>query len=131
MSEINSVVGQSLGQKIAYWITTILIAFVLISGGVSELMRPQALMEGMRHLGYPDYVCTIIGIWKLLGAVAILAQRLPRLKEWAYAGIVIDLTGASASHFAVGDDAMKIAVPLIITVITFASWALRPSTRRL
>jgi DoxX-like family len=85
----------------------------------------------MTDLGYPGYVALILGVWKLLGGVVVLAPGLPRLKEWAYAGMIFDLTGAAASHAAVGDPAVNIATPLIIAVIVMASWALRPASRRL
>jgi hypothetical protein len=118
-------------RTIAYWVTTAMIAFVLGGGGVGDILRIQPVVEGMTKLGYPEYVCVILGVWKVLGALAILIPRTPLLKEWAYAGTVFDLTGAAASHFAVGDDAIKVAVPRLFTVLTIASWSLRPSTRRL
>src|SRR4051812_40398041 len=116
---------------IAYWLTTGLIAFVFLSGGAADVARPGFVMEGMTHLGYPAYFVLILGAWKVLGGVVILAPRLPRLKEWAYAGMVFDLTGAAASHAAVGDPAGKVVAPLIITGIALASWALRPESRTL
>jgi hypothetical protein len=64
---------------------------------------------------------------EVLGAGALLAPRTPRLKEWAYAGTVFDLTGAAATHFAVGDPAGKLVAPIVLTI---ASWALRPASRR-
>ncbi|HTV20564.1 MAG TPA: DoxX family protein, partial [Polyangiaceae bacterium] len=73
-------------KRIAYWLTTILICLALISGGIGELLKPPAAVQGMARLGYPAYVMTILGVWKLLGAFAILIPRFPRLKEWAYAG---------------------------------------------
>src|SRR5258705_5282722 len=88
-------------------------------------------MESMTHLGYPAYFVSILGVWKVLGGVAVLAPRLPRLKEWAYAGMLFDLTGAAASHAAVGDPAGKILAPLIISGIVIASWLLRPESRTL
>jgi uncharacterized membrane protein YphA (DoxX/SURF4 family) len=117
-------------RNIAYWITTGLTAFVFLSGGVNELARPAFLMKGMIHLGYPVYFVTILGVWKVLGGITILLPRLPRLKEWAYAGMFFDLSGASASHASVGDPAIKIATPLIILCIVIASWALRPKSRK-
>jgi uncharacterized membrane protein YphA (DoxX/SURF4 family) len=120
-----------MARRIAYWVTTGLTAFVFLSGGVTDLARPAFLMEGMTHLGYPAYFVLILGVWKVLGAAAVLAPRSPRLKEWAYAGMVFDLTGAAASHAAVGDPMGKIAAPLIITGIVTASWALRPGSRKL
>ena len=118
-------------RRIAYWVTTVLTAFVFLSGGAADLARPAFLMEGMTHLGYPAYFVIILGAWKVLGGLAVLAPRSPRLKEWAYAGMLFDLTGAAASHAAVGDPAGKIAAPLIILGIVAASWALRPESRQL
>ena len=118
-------------RYIAYWITTALTAFVFLSSGPFELARPPSLMQGMAHLGYPAYFVTILGVWKILGGIVILAPRLPRVKEWAYAGMLFDLTGATASHASVGDPVAKIVTPLIILGIVMASWALRPESRRL
>jgi hypothetical protein len=74
---------------------------------------------------------TILGVWKVLGAIAILVPRFPRLKEWAYAGIFFDLTGAAATWAAVGGsgEAFHIIAPLIIAGFTVASWGLRPQSR--
>lgn len=121
----------SWGRTIAYWLTTAIIIFVMGSGGVADTMRIPAVTEGMSHLGYPVYFCVILGIWKVLAAVAFVIPRTPRLKEWAYAGTFFDLTGAAASHFAVGDPPLKLVAPLIFVLITIASWALRPPSRRL
>ncbi len=85
----------------------------------------------MTLLGYPAYFVIILGVWKVLGGIAVLVPGVPRLKEWAYAGMFFDLTGAAASHAAVGDPAAKIATPLILVVIVAASWALRPESRKL
>jgi uncharacterized membrane protein YphA (DoxX/SURF4 family) len=118
-------------RPIAYWVTTALTAFVFLSGGATDLARPGFLMEGMTKLGYPPYFVLILGAWKVLGGIVVLTPKLPRLKEWAYAGMVFDLTGAAASHAAVGDPAGKIATPLIIAGIVMVSWALRPESRKL
>jgi len=116
---------------IFYWIATALTAFVFLSGGVGELMRPAAVMEGMAHLGYPAYFVTILGVWKLLGGIAVLLPKTSLLKEWAYAGMFFDLSGAAASHASVGDPPLKVATPIIILGIVIASWALRPASRRI
>jgi DoxX-like family len=70
-------------------------------------------------------------VWKVLGGIAILVPRFPRLKEWAYAGIVFDLTGASVSHAVSGDGAPNVIVPLLLAAVAFASWSLRPQSRKL
>lgn len=118
-------------RKIAYAITTGLLALAFLAGGVFDLLRTPEVLEGMSHLGYPVYFASIIGLWKVLGAVAIVAPGFPRLKEWAYAGIFFDLTGAAVSHAAVGDPAGNIITPLVMLVIAAASWALRPDSRKL
>ena len=118
-------------RLIAYWIATALTAFVFLSGGAVDLARPEFAMEGMRHLGYPDYFALILGAWKVLGGIAVLLPGTPRLKEWAYAGMCFDLSGAAASHASVGDPLAKIATPLVLLCIVAASWALRPESRKL
>jgi uncharacterized membrane protein YphA (DoxX/SURF4 family) len=121
-------------KNIAYWTTTVLIAFFIGSGGLAQLARVPGTVDGFVHiLGYPLYFVTILGVWKVLGAIAILVPRFPRLKEWAYAGIFFDLTGAAASSAAVGGSggvyAFHILAPLILAVVLVASWALRPESR--
>ena len=120
-----------MARKIAYWVATTLTAFVMIAGGVTDLARPSFLLEGMTKLGYPAYFLLILGVWKVLGGVVVLTPGLPTLKEWAYAGMIFDLTGASLSHAAIGKPAGEIILPLVISAIVMASWALRPSARRL
>ncbi|MGD0366170.1 MAG: DoxX family protein [Acidobacteriaceae bacterium] len=118
-------------KSVAYWITTILVAFFM-TGGVSQIFQYRANPHGVvPALGYPMYFFLILGIWKVLGAIAILVPRFPRLKEWAYAGIFFDLTGAVASNIAVGGNAFHILAPLFLALVAVASWALRPPSRTL
>lgn len=119
-------------KSILYWVTTILVAVPIGTGGVAQVAHVQQNVDGFVHvLGYPLYFVTVLGVWKVLGAIAILVPRLPRLKEWAYAGIIFDLTGAAASWAAVGGpgEAFHIIAPLIIASFAMASWALRPESR--
>jgi hypothetical protein len=120
-------------KNIAYWTTTILIAFFIGSGGVAQMAQYHGNPHGVVPvLGYPMYFFAILGFWKVLGAIAILLPRFPRLKEWAYAGIFFDLTGAAASCAAVGVYgvyAFHILAPLFLAVLAVASWALRPESR--
>ena len=119
------------GKRVAYWICTVLVALSFLSGGVVDAVRLPAALEGMTHLGYPSYFMVILGIWKILGGAVVLLPRLPLVKEWAYAGMIFDLTGATASHVAVGDDIGHIVTPLVISALVVASWALRPPDRTL
>jgi uncharacterized membrane protein YphA (DoxX/SURF4 family) len=116
---------------VAYWITTILGPASFVIGGVLNLTRSEEVVSVLTHLGYPAYFASILGLWKLLGAIAVVVPRLPRLKEWAYAGFFFDLTAAAASRAAVGDSAGDIAAPLVFLALVLASWALRPASRTL
>lgn len=118
-------------KKMGYWTTTGLLAFFLASGGAMQLARVPANVEGVVHLGYPVYVTTIVGFWKVLGALALLWPRLPRLKEWAYAGAFFELTGAAASHAFSGGAAGHVILVSSLSLLVVASWALRPESRRL
>lgn len=118
-------------NAIAYWTTTAVVAFSMISGGAAQALGQHDTVAGVVRLGYPTYFVTLIGVWKVLGGLAIVAPRFPRLKEWAYAGIIFDLTGASISSAASGIGARHAIVPLVLAGIAVASWALRPASRRL
>jgi uncharacterized membrane protein YphA (DoxX/SURF4 family) len=118
-------------RAIGYWTTTTILALTLLSGGVAQMLGWHEAVEGVVRLGYPAYVVTIIGVWKLLGGIAVLVPRFPRLKEWAYAGVIIDLTGASISSAASDVGIRHVVTPLVLAIIALASWALRPEGRRL
>lgn len=115
---------------IAYWATTIVLASECLAGGVMGALQRQPFLGTATHLGYPAYFMTILGVWYVLAGLVLLAPRLPRLKEWAYAGLIFNYTGAAVSHIWVGDDAKALVGPLIFVGLTAASWALRPQTRR-
>jgi hypothetical protein len=122
-------------RTITYWMMTILVAAPIGSGGVAQMAQYHAAPHGVVPiLGYPMYFFAILGFWKFTGALAILVPRFPRLKEWAYAGIFFDLTGAAASCAAVGGYGaygFHVIAPLIISGFTVASWALRPENRKI
>ena len=125
-------------RKIAYWGATIMLASGMVGSGVQQLLRVEgegalapASVWGMAELGYPAYLLTLLGVWTLLGAVAILAPRFPLLKEWAYAGIGFLLTGAVFSHVAAGDAWYHSMIAVFLLVMTGLSWYLRPADRRL
>lgn len=118
-------------RTIAYWGTTGLLALAFLVGGAADSARAPNVVAGLAHLGYPAYFATLLGVWKVLGAAAVVVPRFPRLKEWAYAGMLFDLSGAAVSHAASHDPAGKVLVPLVLLGLTMASWALRPADRRL
>jgi hypothetical protein len=116
-------------RKIGYWAATSLTAAVLTFGALNELTHSARVVETLAHLGYPSFLPNILGAWKILAVIAILAPRFPRLKEWAYAGIFFDVSGAVVSHLMSGDGGSKIALPVVIGALAVTSWALRPSSR--
>jgi hypothetical protein len=123
-------------KSIGYWVATTLIALETFVGGITDLVRGRTeLVAGppvvgvVTHLGYPVYILTILGVWKLLGAVVIVVPGLPRLKEWAYAGVFFELTGAAASYALHGEITSDLAAPLILAALAMISWALRPEGR--
>ena len=119
-------------QTIGYWVTTALVVFELALGGVWDVLRVPQVRGLIERLGYPSYFLIILGIWKLLGAIALVIPKFPRLKEWAYAGVIFDLTGAVASLFSAGLIGLgTMAYPIFMIGVAVASWALRPPSRRL
>jgi uncharacterized membrane protein YphA (DoxX/SURF4 family) len=132
MTDLPSLTFSSRCRIIAYWVTTALVVSELALGGVWDILRVPQVRDLIERLGYPLYFLVILGIWKLLGAIALVVPRFPRLKEWAYAGVFFDLTGAVSSQLASGlIDAGTMAYPIIMTGVAVASWALRPPSRRL
>ena len=132
MTDPASSAFRSRPRIIAYWVTTALVVSELALGGVWDILRVPQVRALIERLGYPLYFLVILGTWKLLGAVALVIPRFPCLKEWAYAGVFFDLTGAVASQWASGLlDAATMAYPLVMTGVAVASWALRPPSRRL
>jgi uncharacterized membrane protein len=113
-----------------YWTATALVTAELAVGGMWDVLRVDQVSGVVARLGYPSYVLVVLGVWKVLGAVALLAPRFPRLKEWAYAGVVFADTTAIASHVWVGFGAGEVAVLVILLALTVVSWATRPPGRR-
>lgn len=118
-------------NRIIYWIATLWLSLGMVSTGIVQLIRMDQEVAMMTHLGYPLYILTILGVWKLLGVAAVLAPRLPLLKEWAYAGFFFSMSGAVFSHLAAGDGAMEFFGPVLLLVLTVVSWYFRPADRKL
>ena len=122
-------------KLLVYWVATAVFALLMLLFAIGELTASKDDIVQFRvQLGYPAYLLTILGVWKLLGVIALLVPGFPRLKEWAYAGFFFDLTGAAVSGVAsgaVGDPGDVILMFTILILILLASWALRPSRRTL
>lgn len=113
-----------------YWIISFPVLLETAVGIQWDLARTPYVIDVLTRLGFPPYLATILGISKILALVALLMPRTPRLKEWAYAGLLFVYVGAAACHVAVGDALGAVLTPLVLAVITLASWALRPPVRR-
>jgi hypothetical protein len=118
-------------QIITYWIATVIIALESIAGGVADIMQEPIYINILLHLGYPAYFSVILGLGKVLAAIAILIPGFPRLKEWAYAGLVFQFIGAITSQIIVGASAGMLIAPFIFLCLVIASWLLRPPSRRI
>jgi uncharacterized membrane protein YphA (DoxX/SURF4 family) len=118
-------------NKIIYWVATLWLALGMISTGIVQLIPLTEEAAKMQDLGYPLYFLMIIGIWKILGVVAILIPKFPLLKEWAYAGFFFIVSGAVFSHFARGDSAQEYFGPVLLLILTLVSWYFRPGNRKL
>jgi uncharacterized membrane protein YphA (DoxX/SURF4 family) len=115
---------------VGYWICTVLLVFVFLPGGIVQVMHKPQTVEGFAKLGFPLYFVLFLGVWKILGGIAIAVPGFGLLKEWAYAGMLFDLTGAAVANAATGSVWWHVASPLVICGILYGSWALRPSSRR-
>lgn len=120
----------SKARKIAYWFFTLWLSLGMASTGIVQLIKPAEEVEKITHLGYPVYFLTILGIWKLLGVLAVLAPKMPLLKEWAYAGFFFAMSGAAISHIALHDPVTETLPSLLLLTLTVISWYLRPESRR-
>jgi hypothetical protein len=120
------------GELIIYWIATALLGIGMLQSGIFAVLRNDQWVKIITDLGYPLYFLTILGVWKILGVIAIVIPKFKLLKEWAYAGFFFAMTGALVSHLAVGDYAVKaILGPVFQTLFIVVSWYFRPASRKI
>jgi VIT1/CCC1 family predicted Fe2+/Mn2+ transporter len=131
MTTTHKASGQGKAKTIAYWISTGLLVAGMLSGGIAQLLRAQSTIDGFQHLGYPVYLTTIIGTWKILGVLTLLLPGFRLLKEWAYAGFFFLMTGAVISHLVSGDGISGVIAQLTFVLLIVLSWALRPVNRKI
>lgn len=117
-------------SKIAYWIATVWLSLGMTSTGIVQLLKNKTEIELITKLGYPAYILTLLGVWKLLGVIAILLPKFAVIKEWAYAGFFFAMTGAVYSHIASGY-MDKVYGAVLLLVLTIVSWYFRPADRKL
>ena len=118
-------------KTIWYWIITAILSFCIFSGGLAQAFQVKGVIGGFKPLGYPTYFISLIGVWKVLGIIAILIPKFKLLKEWAYAGIFFTMSGAVISHIASDNVTVQIIAPIVLAIFTVLSWYLRPVDRKL
>lgn len=120
-------------NKIIYWASTVWLALGMVSTGAIQLLKEKegsGGLDSITTLGYPAYILTILGIWKILGVIAVLIPKYPLLKEWAYAGFFFAMSGAIISHIIIGTG-YEILPPMLLLVLTIVSWYFRPPERKI
>lgn len=117
-------------NKIIYWIATIWLSLGMLSTGIVQLIKMEDEVTMIKNLGYPVYILTLLGVWKILGVIAVLVPKFPLIKEWAYAGFFFAMSGAVFSHLANGDAGKDFFGPILLLVLTFVSWYFRPADRK-
>lgn len=117
-------------NKIIYWIVTLFLSIGMTAGGIQQMLQIGGYNKIVTDLGYPLYLLTILGVWKILGVIAILIPKFPLLKEWAYAGFFFAMSGAFISHLIVGQPFSEAVSSLILLVVTVLSWYFRPADRK-
>ncbi len=118
-------------NKIIYWISAIWLALAMLASGVQQIFHTKGFVDILVHLGYPLYLLTLLGIWKILGVAALLIPKFALLKEWAYAGFFFAMSGAVFSHIASHDSIKEIFPSLFLLILTMVSWYFRPSDRKI
>jgi uncharacterized membrane protein YphA (DoxX/SURF4 family) len=118
-------------NKIIYWIATIWLALGMTSTAIVQLIKMPDGVQAVTRLGYPAYLLTILGVWKILGAIAVLIPKKPLLKEWAYAGFFFVMSGALFSHIAMRDPLNEIFPSVLLLVLIVVSWYFRPADRKI
>lgn len=109
-------------SKTLYWIVTIIFALLMLMDGFAGMAMTEDGKLAMQQLGYPNYIMLIIGVGKILGAIAILQPRYRIIKEWAYAGFTINFLSAAASWAIVGAPVFYVVFPLIMLAIMFFTY---------
>lgn len=117
-------------NKIIYWIATVWLALGMLSTGIVQLIKLPEETNRMSLLGYPLYLLTLLGVWKILGVITVLIPKFPLLKEWAYAGFFFTMSGAVFSHLASGSESKDLFGPTLLIVLTIVSWYFRPADRK-
>ncbi|MCG6149475.1 DoxX family protein [Leptospira levettii] len=117
-------------NKILYWFFTLWLSLGMSSTAIVQLLKLPEEVEKINQLGYPTYFLTLLGVWKLLGVIAVLVPKFLLLKEWAYAGFFFAMSGAAISHIVCGHPITEVLPSVLLLSLTVISWYLRPENRK-
>lgn len=121
-------------RTIIYWLVSLPILLETTAGIQWDFSRNETVRQIFDHLQFPYYFLYVLGAAKVLALIAFIVPGFPRLKEWAYAGLFFVYVGAAALHFSRQHPGEGIwgqgLIPILLAVVTLASWALRPPSRR-
>ena len=117
-------------NRIIYWVATLFLSIGMLAGGIQQMLQIGGYNEIVTRLGYPLYMLSILGVWKILGVIAILVPKFPIVKEWAYAGFFFVMTGAAISHIAMKEPFVEVVPSLTLLTSIIASWYFRPVNRK-
>jgi uncharacterized membrane protein YphA (DoxX/SURF4 family) len=118
-----------MARKVAYWVTTTLLAALSVLAAYGYLSGSPQSVEGFAHVGYPQQLRIILGIAKPLGGIALILPGMAKLKEWAYAGFTFAWISAFIAHYLAKDGAKAFA-PLVFLLILAISYLTRPASRQ-
>lgn len=118
-------------NKIIFWVATIFLSLGMLAGGVQQLLQIGGYVDIVRQLGYPKYLLSILGVWKILGVIAVLVPKFLLVKEWDYAGFFFAMSGAAISHLAAGQSVNEAIPSLVLLIVTVVSWYFRPADRKI
>jgi|SRR6185436_2298512 len=108
--------------SVVYWVFTSCAGAFMLLGAIPDVLQVPGALALIAHLGYPGYLLPFLGVAKLLGVAAVVVPRLPKVKEWAYAGLIFDLVGAFYSHFSIGDGPGILIFPIVGLVLVTGSY---------
>jgi hypothetical protein len=117
-------------RKIAYWISTAIVAVMLIMA-VSYLTGNEQVVSGFVKSGYPQHLRIVLGIAKPAAAIVLLVPGFAVLKEWAYAGVTFTWIMATISARGSGEPIHIWILPVVLLVLLIVSYVTRPLSRRL
>jgi uncharacterized membrane protein YphA (DoxX/SURF4 family) len=118
-----------MGRRIAYWVCTVLVVALSILAGVTYLRGTPQAIQAFAHVGYPQQLRVLLGIAKVLGAIALVVPGLPTLKEWAYAGFTFAWIAAFFAHYLAKDGSIAF-MPVILLLLLAISYVTRPASRK-